>query len=115
MADNESAATVRGKTYGVILLCSALFIGCIPSPVRVVVEQPLAKAKATASPKQRLILVRRFSFIFITVSVFLLVICCCCERRVRKFTVLLVAPRTPAAGRVRFGVYLFGHLLVFTA
>ena len=35
-----------------------------------VVEQPLANAKATASPKQRLILLRRLCFVFISVSFF---------------------------------------------
>lgn len=80
-----------------IIRCSPPFIGFMPSPVLVVVEQPLTNAKATASPKQRLILVRRLRFVFITVSDFLLAffVCCGCEGRVRKFTAPLVAPRTP--------------------
>ena len=56
-----------------MIWCSPPFIGFIPSPLLLVVEQPLANAKATASPKQRLILVRRLCFVFITVSFFLLI------------------------------------------
>src|ERR1035437_1123581 len=55
-----------------ICWCSPLVIGFIPSPLLLVVEQPLANAKATASPKQRLILVRSVFFVFITLSFILL-------------------------------------------
>ena len=55
-------------TYLDICWCSLLDMGCIPPPP--LVEQPLANAKTAASPKQRLILVRRLFLIFITVSFF---------------------------------------------
>lgn len=68
-----------------MLLCSAPFIGCMPSPVRVVDEQPLANAKANASPKQTLILARRLYFIFITGFSCVGLFFCYCEQWVRKF------------------------------
>ena len=53
-----------------ICWCSPPFIGFIPSPLPEVDEQPLANAKAAASPKQRLILLRRLCVVFITMSYF---------------------------------------------
>src|ERR1035437_10155779 len=65
-AGNKPTATVRDLPYLDICWCSPLDMGFIPSPLLLFVEQPLANAKTTASPKQRLILVRRLCFVFIT-------------------------------------------------
>jgi hypothetical protein len=51
-----------------IIWCSPPFIGFIPSLLLLVVEQPLANAKATAIPMQRLILVRSLCLVFISDS-----------------------------------------------
>jgi hypothetical protein len=77
-----------------ICWCSPLDIGFIPSLLLLVVEQPLANAKATASPKQRLILVMMLYFVFIIVSFYLLsFVCCCCERPAREFIFFAVVAR----------------------
>ena|ERR1035437_2330992 len=58
-------ASELGLPHLDICWCSALVIGFMPSPPLLFVEQLLANARTTASPKQRLILVKRLCFVFI--------------------------------------------------
>src|ERR1035437_1967745 len=62
------AACCAGVYLLSIIWCSPPFIGFIPSLLLLVVEQPLANAKATAIPMQRLILVRSLCLVFISDS-----------------------------------------------